>query len=112
MICTKCHSDGIENQALGKTFWYCRTCKDEILPEKAYGLDANLVCEACGIGPDDARHKPGCTYLESLKAPYHYFLSVDTSGQGDSFGKVIDSKLNTWRLIDAIKTRILGDRYE
>lgn len=30
MICPKCSNAGVENQALGKTFYYCRTCKDEI----------------------------------------------------------------------------------
>jgi hypothetical protein len=35
MICTKCNSKGVENQALGKTFYYCRSCKDEISLEAA-----------------------------------------------------------------------------
>lgn len=30
MICHKCNNQGVENEALGKKFWYCRTCKDEI----------------------------------------------------------------------------------
>jgi ribosomal protein L37AE/L43A len=30
MICPKCGDKGVENSALGKKFWYCRTCKDEI----------------------------------------------------------------------------------
>lgn len=34
MICTKCSNPGVENQAGGKTFWYCRTCKDEIMAEE------------------------------------------------------------------------------
>lgn len=35
MICTKCNETGILNQAGGKDFYYCRTCKIEILLEVA-----------------------------------------------------------------------------
>lgn len=34
MICPKCKSDGILNTILGKDFYYCRTCKEEILLEE------------------------------------------------------------------------------
>lgn len=30
MICNTCNNEGIENQAGGNKFWYCKTCKDEI----------------------------------------------------------------------------------
>lgn len=33
MVCSKCKSNGIENSALGKVFYYCRTCRDEIRAE-------------------------------------------------------------------------------
>lgn len=31
MTCSKCKSKGVENQANFKKFWYCRTCKEEIV---------------------------------------------------------------------------------
>ena len=34
MICTKCGTLGVENQANGNTFYFCRTCRDEIRPEE------------------------------------------------------------------------------
>lgn len=33
MICTKCNTDAVQNTVLGKVFYYCRTCKDEVIPE-------------------------------------------------------------------------------
>ena len=47
MICGKCNTKGIENQAGGNSFWYCRGCKDEIAAPatplaKAYGAENNL----------------------------------------------------------------------
>ena len=33
MVCKQCGSDAIKNTALGKSFYYCRTCKIEIDPE-------------------------------------------------------------------------------
>jgi hypothetical protein len=30
VICQKCGNKGVLSSALGKDFWYCRTCKDEI----------------------------------------------------------------------------------
>lgn len=30
MICSKCNNAGVKNTVLGKEFYYCRTCKDEI----------------------------------------------------------------------------------
>jgi hypothetical protein len=30
MNCPKCNNEAIENQAMGESFWYCRTCKDEV----------------------------------------------------------------------------------
>lgn len=39
MICSKCKSDGVKNQALGKDFYYCRTCKEEIEMEGIIGDD-------------------------------------------------------------------------
>ncbi len=33
MICSKCKTPGIKNQALNKEFYYCRTCKEEIIDE-------------------------------------------------------------------------------
>lgn len=30
MNCHKCKTPGVKNQVLGKEFYYCRTCKDEI----------------------------------------------------------------------------------
>lgn len=30
MICNRCNQEGVRNQVLGKEFYYCRTCKDEI----------------------------------------------------------------------------------
>ncbi len=45
MICHKCKNKGIENQANGKTFFYCRTCKDEITDgsEPARGISLPSV---------------------------------------------------------------------
>lgn len=33
MICPKCKNKGVLNTALGKEFYYCRTCKNEITAE-------------------------------------------------------------------------------
>ncbi len=33
MICGTCSTEGVENQVLGKVFYYCRTCKEEIALE-------------------------------------------------------------------------------
>lgn len=30
MVCNKCFNPGVKNEVLGKEFYYCRTCKDEI----------------------------------------------------------------------------------
>jgi hypothetical protein len=30
MMCSKCHNDGVKNEIFGQTFYYCRTCKEEI----------------------------------------------------------------------------------
>lgn len=30
MICQKCNNQGILNTVLGRDFYYCRTCKEEI----------------------------------------------------------------------------------
>jgi hypothetical protein len=40
MICNQCKNEGVENQALGKTFYYCRTCKIEIFLEPVVRTDA------------------------------------------------------------------------
>lgn len=37
MICSKCNTEAIENQAGGKIFHYCRTCKDEVFPAERVG---------------------------------------------------------------------------
>ncbi len=47
MICGKCNTQGVENQAGGSSFWYCRSCKDEIAPPatplaKAYGAEGSI----------------------------------------------------------------------
>lgn len=44
MNCPKCKSQAIENQAGGKPFWYCRTCKDEV--PVAYGATNETYEEA------------------------------------------------------------------
>jgi hypothetical protein len=41
MVCKKCKSDGIKNVANNKEFYYCRTCKDEILLEQSTFEDPN-----------------------------------------------------------------------
>ncbi len=42
MICPKCTNPGVQNHANGKDFYYCRTCKDEIvLTDPA--LDGNMA---------------------------------------------------------------------
>lgn len=33
MICTKCKNDGVLNQANGKDFYFCKTCREEIVLE-------------------------------------------------------------------------------
>jgi len=33
MVCQKCKNSGVLNTANHKDFWYCRTCKEEILLE-------------------------------------------------------------------------------
>lgn len=35
MTCSKCNTEGVLNTVLGKDFYYCRTCKDEIQLERA-----------------------------------------------------------------------------
>lgn len=48
MVCNKCKNDGILNQANGKKFYYCRTCKDEIYPEEVKApsaIAARLLAE-------------------------------------------------------------------
>ena len=44
MVCSKCKNDGVLKTVLGKDFFYCRTCKDEILesPEIMVGLQYAL----------------------------------------------------------------------
>ena len=39
MICSKCSNEGIYNEAMGKGFFYCRTCKTEIEPTESVGDD-------------------------------------------------------------------------
>lgn len=39
MICSKCKNVGILNTVLGKDFYYCRTCKEEILLEEEKNPD-------------------------------------------------------------------------
>lgn len=39
MICTKCFTDGVYNEVLGKGFYYCRTCKCEIELQQATEFD-------------------------------------------------------------------------
>lgn len=34
MICPKCKNDGILNQANGKDFYFCKTCREEIILEE------------------------------------------------------------------------------
>ena len=34
MVCPKCKNVGILNTVLGKDFYYCKTCKEEILLEE------------------------------------------------------------------------------
>jgi len=31
MKCPKCQNAGVQNECLGKSYWYCRTCQDEII---------------------------------------------------------------------------------
>lgn len=38
MICIKCNQSGILNQANGNSFYYCRTCKEEILLQQVDSL--------------------------------------------------------------------------
>lgn len=33
MVCKKCQNSGVYNEILGKGFYYCRTCKEEITLE-------------------------------------------------------------------------------
>lgn len=34
MICPKCKNDGVLNQANGKDFYFCKTCREEIILEE------------------------------------------------------------------------------
>lgn len=36
MICKVCYNKAVKNQALGKEFYYCRTCKEEVTEEKGF----------------------------------------------------------------------------
>ena len=36
MVCPKCKNTGILNTVLGKDFYYCKTCKEEILLEEVF----------------------------------------------------------------------------
>ena len=59
MICTKCNVQGIHNIAGGNAFFYCRGCKEEILPE----VDENAML--------------GAPELMKPKLPPHYVPVLD-----------------------------------
>jgi len=40
IVCRVCLNEGIENEALGKKFHYCRNCKEEIVDEEHFDLNA------------------------------------------------------------------------
>jgi hypothetical protein len=40
MLCPKCDNETVKNTALGKEFYYCRTCKEEVIA---------LRCSVCNI---------------------------------------------------------------
>jgi hypothetical protein len=59
MYCVTCQSSDnvVENQALGKTFYYCRGCKNEVgLKPKSKTCSGHIfdgftdTCKFCGIG--------------------------------------------------------------
>lgn len=43
MICKKCNTEGVKNQAMGKEFYYCRNCKEEIMLEEVIPYDFTAV---------------------------------------------------------------------
>lgn len=62
MVCSKCKNAGILNTVLGKNFYYCKTCKEEIFleevvpPEPDYDYAAPiyyLETSDDGYDPDD-----------------------------------------------------------
>lgn len=70
MICPKCKNDGIFNTVAGKDFYYCRSCKEEIILEtppharksatKKYPIGADeYECnvEDCTCHVDVVKHK-------------------------------------------------------
>lgn len=42
MNCSKCNNVGIKNSANGKEFWFCSTCRDEIIPLVEDGEDSKI----------------------------------------------------------------------
>ncbi len=59
MTCQKCNNPGVSNTAGGKDFWYCRTCKDEIMPPVAKALEPRKMS-------DDALDALNYLYGQSL----------------------------------------------
>lgn len=53
MICSKCKNDGILNQANGKEFYYCRTCREEIILEEIPKAEADITQEEIDAIFDD-----------------------------------------------------------
>lgn len=43
MICKKCNNPGVLNSVMNKEFYYCRTCKDEIIDQSSVKIDAEYI---------------------------------------------------------------------
>lgn len=56
MKCPKCSNEAVENQALGKTFHYCRTCKDEVYQSPPPTSGAELMARLAATAPKPYQH--------------------------------------------------------
>lgn len=78
MICNTCNNKGIENQAGGNKFWYCKTCKDEIT-ENPYSHMFVMPSPGDGLLDQlaDAAHEELLDEMDSL----HYDTRACNSGR-------------------------------
>lgn len=93
MICGKCNNPGVLNTVLGKDFYYCRACKEEIILDSPQDLCSHGLywqhnadrCAACGITGEELMRSirdNTAAYLASKKCPHNAtFTFAAISGQ-------------------------------
>lgn len=101
MNCTKCKTQGVENTVLGKTFFYCRTCKDEIFPPKETELEAAIK----SILWNDAV-QPGNIYYSNVALPNSYPVGLPTGAPAGSTAKITRRAGHT--TAQAVRQKVLG----